>query len=172
METRPFKTANNPFGGARPEVSLEKRVSDLEDVAALNRMITAYTSYCDPYNAEGFASLFAEDGVWESGHYGVKTGRDEIRDFIAGIDSEIIWACHHITNSDVQISEDGQSAIGIWYLLVMEDFREEDGSVSGYLATADYHNTFVKKDGTWYLQHCNPQTKSETKMPTTWRKHD
>ena len=172
MDARPFATATNPFGGARVDVPLEKRVSDLEDVAALNRMISAYTSYCDPYNADGFASLFTEDGVWESAHYGKKSGRDAIREFIASIDSEIVWACHHVTNADIQISDDGQSAIGIWYLLVMEDIRESDGSVSGYLATADYHNTFVKKEGTWYLQHCNPQTKSETKMPASWTSHD
>lgn len=161
-------TGANPFAGGRTDVPLEKRVSDLEDVAALNRLISAYTSYCDPYDAEGFASLFTEDGIWESAHYGKKRGRDEIRDFIAGIDAEITWAAHHVTNADVQVSADGQSASGVWYLLVLEDVRDKEGSVSGYLATADYHNSFVKQDGRWYLQHCNPKAKSETRIHGGW----
>jgi uncharacterized protein (TIGR02246 family) len=165
---RPFTTATDPFAGARPDVPLEKRVSDLEDIAALNRMISVYTSYCDPYDADGFASLFSEDGVWVSAHYGAKEGRDAIREFIAGISDEIIWACHHVTNSDVQISEDGQSATGRWYLLVMEDVRNADGTVDGYLAMADYNNTFVKQDGRWYLQRCNPTTKSEKVLHGGW----
>jgi uncharacterized protein (TIGR02246 family) len=173
MDTRPFKTADNPFAGARPDAPLEKRVGDLEDVAALNRMITAYTAYCDrPFDAEGFASLFTEDGVWENDYYGPQRGRDEIRDFIKTISGEIVWACHQYSNPDVQVSEDGRSAIGTWYLILMDDVREEDGSITGYLYTVDYQNTFVKQDGTWYLQHCNPYTKSETRMPTPWKTHD
>lgn len=172
MNTIPFTESNNPFGGARLDVPLERRVSDLEDVAALNRLVTAYTAYCDPYDAEGFASLFTEDGVWESGEYGTKVGRDAIREFISGVDSEIIWAAHHVTNSDVTLSEDGQSAVGRWYLLVMEDIRNADGSVDGYLAMANYNNQFVKQGGRWYLKHCKPTGKAEKVLHGGWNQND
>lgn len=165
---RPFQVAKSPFVGAQQHGDLEQRIARLEDEAAINRVMVAYTSYCDPYDAVGFASLFTEDGVWESGHYGAYRGRAAIEAFIDGVKNEIVWAAHHITNADITVSDDGQSAVGIWYLLVFETIAESDGKRVGYLAMADYHVKFLKVDGVWFIEEIKPKTKSETAMDREW----
>lgn len=167
MPDSPFKGEDAPFRGARPELDLEKRVARLEDIEAIERLKVAYAAMCDPYDPEGFAALFTEDGVYESKDYGTHTGRDEIRDFIDKVREELTWTVHHISNIDLSIADDGNSASGRWYLFVLET-AIEDGKPAGYLVTADYNDTFVKVDGRWYIKHCNPVGKNATRMNEGW----
>lgn len=165
--SRPFKTAEAPFAGSRGG-DLEQRLARLEDEAAIQRVMVAYTSYCDPYNGAGFASLFTEDGIWESGDYGRHVGREAIETFIEEVKHEIVWAAHHITNADITVSADGSTAFGTWYLLVFETIATEDEKRTGYLVTADYFVQLVKVDGTWLIREIKPKTKSATTMNDGW----
>lgn len=164
--TRPFQQADAPFAGSRGG-DLEARVARIEDEAAIQRVMVAYTAYCDPYDGAGFAGLFTEDGVWESGDYGRFQGRAAIKDFIDNVTDEIVWAAHHITNADITVAADGLSAFGTWYLLVFENIADK-GEQSGYLAMANYFVQFLKVDGVWQIQEIKPKTKSATVLHKGW----
>ena len=57
---------DNRFDPARLE-QIERRLQVLEDAEAIRNLKARYAALCDnQYDAEGIASLFTEDAVWES----------------------------------------------------------------------------------------------------------
>ena len=50
---------------------IERRLRALEDVEAIKRLKARYCAYCDDhYDADGIASLFVEDAIWDGGMRG------------------------------------------------------------------------------------------------------
>ena len=69
----------NRFDPARLE-RIERRLQVLEDAEAIRNLKARYAALCDNrYDAEGIASLFTEDAVWESPGLGRFEGREAIR---------------------------------------------------------------------------------------------
>jgi hypothetical protein len=135
--------------------ALEKRLARLEDIEAISRLKGVYADFCDKgYDPDGMTSLFVDDGVWHSNAFGVYTGRQEIYDFIAGLNDEILWATHFMILPRIDIAEDGQSATGRWYLLELASMAGLDGGDSrdAVIMSADYNDTFVKVDGEWKIK--------------------
>ncbi len=74
---------------------LESRVRTLEDIEELKRLKARYCAYCDDsYDADGLASLFTEDAVWDGGMRGLAEGREAIRDFFLRAPQRLPFALH------------------------------------------------------------------------------
>jgi hypothetical protein len=66
---------DNRFDPARLE-RIERRLQVLEDGEAIRNLKARYAALCDnQYDADGIASLFTEDAVWESPALGRFEGR-------------------------------------------------------------------------------------------------
>jgi hypothetical protein len=69
------------FDPARLE-QIERRLKALEDAEAIRNLKARYAALCDnQYDADGIASLFTKDAVWESPALGRFEGREAIRSF-------------------------------------------------------------------------------------------
>jgi hypothetical protein len=67
---------DNRFDLTRLE-QIERRSQVLEDAEAIRNLKARYAAVCDnQYDADGIASLFTEDAVWESPALGRFEGRD------------------------------------------------------------------------------------------------
>ena len=56
------------FNPARLQ-QIERRLQVLEDAEAIRNLKARYAALCDnQYDADGIASLFTEDAVWDNGH--------------------------------------------------------------------------------------------------------
>jgi ketosteroid isomerase-like protein len=60
-----------PVANAQP--TLEQRVQRMEDESTIRRMLIEYGAFLDAKDYHSYASLFAEDGVWQGG-FGTFTG--------------------------------------------------------------------------------------------------
>ena len=70
---------DNRFDPERLE-RIERRLRVLEDREAIRNLKARYAALCDnQYDADGIASLFTEDAVWESPALGCFEGREAIR---------------------------------------------------------------------------------------------
>ncbi|MCH8863703.1 MAG: nuclear transport factor 2 family protein, partial [Proteobacteria bacterium] len=61
---------------------LNTQIEQLADIEAIRKSKHRYAAFLDDnYDAEGCATLFAEDAVWDGGSFGRHEGRDAIREF-------------------------------------------------------------------------------------------
>src|ERR1700741_1972090 len=96
------------FDPARLE-QIERRLQALEDAGAIRNLKARYAALCDnQYDADGIASLFTEDAVWESPPLGRFEGREAIRSFFRGASGIFSFAIHYSRNGHIQV--DGDSA--------------------------------------------------------------
>lgn len=159
------------FGGARVGEPLEKRLARLEDIQAIKELKHQYAVYCDEgYDADGFTSLFVEDGVWESNAFGVYSGREAIHGFIAGLQQEILWALHYMVNPIIDVSDDGLRARGRWILLEPGTMAplEGSGERDAVLITANYEDEFVKVDGEWRFKKVKAHFHQVSNLDQGW----
>ena len=78
---------------------LERRIQVLEDSEAIKKLKARYCAYCDNnYDADGIASLFTEDAVWDGGDFGKYEGREAIRTFFRGAPKLFPFAIHQVMN--------------------------------------------------------------------------
>lgn len=124
---------------------LEKRLIALEDIEAIKKLKARYASYCDDnYNADGIASLFVEDAIFDGGDFGKFVGREEIRKFFSEAPKMIPFAMHYTLNPIIEV--DGNYAIGTWYLFQACTFSKGNQAVWG---SARYNDEYVKVDREW-----------------------
>jgi ketosteroid isomerase-like protein len=96
----------NRFDPARLE-RIERRLQVLEDAEAIRNLKARYAALCDnQYDADGIASLFTEDAVWESPGLGRFEGREAIRNFFRGASGIFSFAIHYSLNGHVQVDGD------------------------------------------------------------------
>ncbi len=97
---------------------LNARFRKLEAEAAIVRLKAQYARFADDgYDADGIAGLFTPDGVWDGGDlFGRAEGVEAIRAHFAHASDRIPWALHFTLNPIIDVSEDGRSATGSWYL--------------------------------------------------------
>jgi ketosteroid isomerase-like protein len=104
---------------------------------------------CDnQYDAEGIASLFTEDAVWESPALGRFEGREAIRNFFRGASSIFSFAIHYSLNGHIEI--EGDQARARWYLFMPCTLAA--GNQAVWRAGID-HETYARVDGTWMFRH-------------------
>jgi hypothetical protein len=102
----------------RPVDDLDARLGKLEAEAAIVRLKARYARFADAgYDADGIAGLFTPDGVWDGGDlFGRAEGVEAIRAHFAHASDWIPWALHYTLNPIIDVSDDGRSATGSWYL--------------------------------------------------------
>ncbi len=148
------------------DVTLEQRVQVLEDIEAIRALKTRYCAYCDDsYDAEGLASLFVEDAIWDGGVLGRCDGRDEIRRFFKNASRSISFAIHHVCNPLIEV--DGERATGQWYLF--QPCTYADGERAIWMM-ARYHDEYVRQAGDWKFQRVKIDLAFATPFDEGWAK--
>lgn len=129
-------------------MTLEERITYLEDVEALKQLKYNYCDACDDkHDADRIASLFTEDGVWDGGPFGLAKGRDEIWDLFHNTHSpSILFSQHRVTNPLITIN--GNTAHVKWKF--MAPMTNKDGKL---WVSAVYDDDYVKIDGIWKFKH-------------------
>ena len=124
---------------------LERRLRVLEDIETIKKLKARYCAYCDNnYDAEGIASLFTEDAVWDGGKFGRYEGREAIRTFFRGAPRIFPFAIHQVMNPIIEV--EGEQAKGQWYLFQPATLAE--GNQAVWLA-ARYEEEYVKVESEW-----------------------
>jgi ketosteroid isomerase-like protein len=125
---------------------LEQRLQRLEDVEEIKKLKARYCGYCDAdYDADGIASLFTEDGVWDGDTRGRYEGREAIRRFFKGASQRVTFAIHNVMNPIIEVK--GDMAHGSWYLFQACTEGGEAKWVSGR-----YEEDYVKSQGQWLFK--------------------
>ncbi len=128
---------------------LEKRITRIEDIEAIKQLKARYCDICDDmHNPDRIASVFAEDGIWESGDFGVAQGHEKIRELFAGFKRLFSFSQHNITNPLIEIN--GDKATGVWY--IMGPWTETEGNKEIWMS-ARYVDDYVKINNEWKYQH-------------------
>ena len=159
------------FSGRRTGEAIEERLARLEDVEAIKNLKARYAYHCDHgYDADGMASLFVEDSIWTSNAFGTYRGRAAIHEFQSKISSEILWALHFMICPVVNISDDGQTASGSWYLIefaTMTRPAADDGK-DAVVMTAVYNDTFVRERGEWRFKSVSVEFHQVSDLDKGW----
>jgi ketosteroid isomerase-like protein len=160
-----------------PGVLLEQRVARLEDVRSIQEVKYRYTEGTDTgYDLDKIASAFTPDGRWVAEGFADCHGREEIKEFFAGLKQVVTMALHHATNPRIQVAEDGLSATGQFYLhCLCTMLRGDDsGGSDAVLMIGTYRDRFAKVDGEWLLdelvadvRHVSEWTEGWARQP--WR---
>jgi hypothetical protein len=169
-----MEVAMGEFSGRRTGESLEDRIGKLEDIEAIKALKARYAYYADHgYDADGMASLYVEDAVSDSGPFGTAHGRDAIRAATASFKTKIVWALHFMICPVVNVSDDGQTATGSWYLIQFATMVGADrpGSTApndAVVLSAIYNDTFVKENGEWKFKTVNVEFHQVSDLDKGW----
>ena len=132
-------------------MDLESRLARTESIEQIRAMKARYCDLCDEgYDADALCDLFTEDGVWDGGKLGYFEGRKGLHDFFTDMPNIMSFAIHHVTNSAVELSEDGESAEARWYLIQMATLKDENKAV---WLTGRYVDQLVLREGQWKFRH-------------------
>jgi hypothetical protein len=159
------------FAGRRTGQDLESRIARLEDVEAIKSLKARYAYYCDHgYDADGMASLFVEVSLWTSNSFGTYEGKAAIHKFQSTISSEILWALHFMICPTVNVSDDGQTATGSWYLIEFATMTRPSGgdATDAVVMSAIYNDTFVKEDGEWKFKKVEVECHQVSDLDKGW----
>ena len=139
--------------GNGERLSLEERITRLEDVEAIKHLKFEYARWCDDgYQGEGVGALFVDDGVWTSPQgWGTYHGPDEIAGFVTAQQPVMKWAHHALFNPVVTISDDGASATATWNSIILVTMVRTDApdEQDAVIISGGYEDELVKVDGTW-----------------------
>jgi ketosteroid isomerase-like protein len=156
---------DNRFDLARLE-EIERRLQMLEDAESIRNLKARYAALCDnQYDADGIASLFTEDAVWESPALGRFEGRDAIRNFFRGASGIFSFAIHYSLNGHIEV--DGDTARARWYLFM--PCTVAAGNQAVWRAGVD-HETYARVDGTWMFRHKRSEPLMSVPFETGWAK--
>jgi hypothetical protein len=129
---------------------VEQRVARLEAAKQIEDLKARYSRFCDEgYDPDGIAGLFVADGTWETTGFGRQEGVQEIHAFMSAVSADIPWAWHSTSNPSVSVAEDGRSATGSWYSLVICQRRQPSGAVVPMLMVGKYADAFVLTEAGW-----------------------
>ena len=132
-------------------MDLEQRLIRVESIEAIRTLKARYCDLCDEgYDADALCALFTEDAVWDGGKLGVYEGIEKIHEFFVDMPNVMSFAIHNVTNSAVELSLDGQSAVARWYLIQMATQKEQNLAV---WLTGRYVDQLVLENGIWKFKH-------------------
>ncbi len=150
---------------------LEARVRRLEDIEAIKQLKARYCAYCDDdYDADGLASLFTEDAVWDGGGtFGRAEGREGIRRHFTGAGDRVTIARHQVMNPIVEVGVDGDpdAASGHWLLFQPCTNVGPDGEAAVWLA-ATYADRYRRNDHGWLISATMIDVAFFTPFDTGW----
>lgn len=129
---------------------LEARIQRQEDIEEIRRLRRKYAEAGDggwpkhndgkTHNAEAFAALFTDDGVWDGSEFSSRAeGKEEIKKVISSFQS-MPHQIHFTTLGSITINPDGVTAQGDWHVMTPADFPDGECAIS----FAYYHDKYVK----------------------------
>lgn len=127
-------------------------VQRLLDKAEIEATLTRYTHALDALDADEYASVFAEDAVFELGDGQTRTGRAEIRSIIEEREGESLPAStlmHHVmTNATLEFINDREARHYAYWMTIVGDLS------NGFTVPAmgHYEDVLVKRSGQWLIQ--------------------
>jgi uncharacterized protein (TIGR02246 family) len=122
-----------------------ERLLALEDI---KRLKAFYCRCLDTKDWEGFASSFADDGIFDhGGGQGAIRGPQAIAEAVRGVVDDV-QLVHHALMPEIEVTSP-TTAVGIWALDDM--LRWPDGRRSLH-AYGHYHEDYVKVDGRWKIK--------------------
>ncbi len=130
-------------------LTLEQRITRLEDIEAIKQLKARYCEICDDmHNPDRIASVFAEDGIWESEAFGRATGHAEIRALFQRFKDMFSFSQHNIMNPIIEVN--GDRATAMWY--IVGPWTQADTGKETWM-TLRYDDDYVKIGGEWKYQH-------------------
>lgn len=131
------------------QLTLEERITRLEDIEAIKQLKARYCDVCDDmHNPDRIGALFAEDGIWESPDFGQAKGHAAIRELFQKFQAMFSFSQHNIMNPIIEVN--GNRATAQWYIMGPWDQTEDDRKI---WMTLRYNDDYVKVDGEWKYQH-------------------
>ena len=133
---------------------LAARLTRLEDVQQIRDLKMRYARFADAgYDADGLASLFAPDAVWDGGAlFGRAEGTEAIRVHFRGAPERIPWALHYVLAPELSLDADGVHASGTWYLWQPCTRRRRSGEEHQAWLAGTYRDTYVRLADGWRFQ--------------------
>lgn len=148
--------------------TFEVRLRKVEALEQIRVQKANYCELCDAgYPADALIALFTEDGVWNGGEMGVFEGHAALHKFFTNMPNVMSFAIHHVTNSAIEISEDGMEARGRWYLMQTATLKESNEAV--WLA-AQYDDELIRVDDAWLFRRVNLKSRFYTTHEAGWAK--
>jgi len=130
-------------------MSLEDRITRLEDIEAIRQLKARYCEVCDDnHNTDEIVKLFTPDCIWEAEGIDRAEGHDQLVTLFTGFQQSISFSQHMVQNPVIKI--DGNTATARWYFFGMFTYRK-DGQKRWQAAR--YHEQYEKQDGDWRISH-------------------
>jgi ketosteroid isomerase-like protein len=133
--------------------SLEQRIQKLEDEAAVSRIINQYAELLTKRDFDGYAGLFAKEGVWEN-RGTVKKGAEEIKGLLVGMFGQPAPGYVNMSNymlvSNILVNVDGDHATANSRQTSIS--RSQDGTPVVVLG-GRYEDEFIRENGEWKILH-------------------
>lgn len=134
----------------------------LLDKAAIENVLVRYTHALDTLDADKYASVFAEDAVFEQGTGRASRGRAEIRSIITGLqesraeraaaaaeDAPETLMHHVMSNATLDIVGDREAHHYAYWMTIIGD-TENGFRVA---AMGHYEDVLMKRNGQWLIQN-------------------
>ena len=132
-------------------MDLETRLARVESIEQIRAMKARYCDLCDEgYDADALCELFTDNATWDGGSLGCYEGKQSIHEFFVDMPNVMSFAIHNVTNSAVELSDDGLSAVARWYLIQMATQKKENMAV---WLTGRYVDQLVLDNGSWRFKH-------------------
>ena len=145
---------------------IERRLTRMEDIEAIKQLKARYCEICDDdHNPERIASVFAEDGIWESAEFGTAKGHADIRKLFQGFQKLIEFSQHNVMNPIIDVQ--GDRATGEWYF--MGPFKFRASQQARWLAL-QYKDDYVKLNGQWKYKHLRVNLRLSVPYDEGWAK--
>jgi hypothetical protein len=147
-------SANSLASEQKPSIeNLAARIQRLEDIKAIEHLITRYAKASDKNNDPALMlPLFTEDGALDVGSgYGRFQGHEVLREFFAGTSSIISWSLHYNISPFIELGADGTTANAFWYLWELANMPDAtNGGEEAVWIGGSYTSDLLKEgDGQW-----------------------
>ncbi len=154
------------------ELSLEQRITRLEDFEAIKVLIASFSrgadAKCDPVILR---PLFCDDAVFDIGQFGTLEGGDHIVDQMHNnTDIGFNWTLHFLVSPIIEIHEDFKTATCFYYLWETATHHKIKGNEECYLIGGWYEAIAVKEaDNKWRFKHLKLTVKLMSPYTEGWR---
>jgi hypothetical protein len=157
--------------GLGTTLSVEERLARMEAIHEIQEIKFRYTEGTDfGYDLDKIASCFTEDGRWVSEGFADCHGREEIKEFFAGLKQVVSMALHYTTNPRITLGDDGLSATGrfhLWCACTMSR-SDDSGESDAVTMIGTYDDKFEKVDGKWLIKELNADVRHVSEWSEGW----
>lgn len=132
-------------------MSDDRRLQELEDRERIRQIFVDYARYLDAGDHDGYASLFADDGVLVA-QLGEAKGPAAIKSILdenlgQHVREHLPAAIHVMANHDIELTGDTAQSVVVWYYLT-----SDPDACPTVLQCGRYHDDLVRVDGRWKIK--------------------